>query len=274
MKNRLFVANKPSGLVCNHFLSRIKRKYGIKKAGFSGTLDPFANGVLVVAFGQYTKLFRFLKKAPKTYRATLWIGASSDTLDIDGITKVVDVMPYHESAFDIIFKSLTCKLEFTPPKYSAKKIDGVRAYKLARDGKEFEAKKQTMEVFSLKLIHYRHPFLTFQACVSEGGYIRSLGQMIAKKLGFDGALSALQRLNEGNFFYENEKALNPLEYLDLQENEYLGDSLHVKLGRKLEAKDFKIQKNGTYFVSFMDEFAIITIQDEKVVYELNKVKLC
>lgn len=274
MKNRLFVTYKPQNMVCNHFLGRIKRKYDEKKAGFSGTLDPFAKGVLIVAFGQYTKLFRFLKKTPKRYRATLWIGASSDTLDIEGITKVANVMPYHESAFDIIFKSLTCKLEFIPPKYSAKRVDGVRAYKLARDGKEFEMKKQTMDVYSMKLISYMHPFLTFEASVSEGGYIRSLGQMIANKLGFDGTLSALERLNEGDFFYEDEKELNPLQYLDLQENEYLEDALHVKLGKKLEVKDFKIQENGIYFVRFDDEFAIINIQNEKVIYELNKVKLC
>ena len=79
--NRLFVAYKPKGMVSNHFLSRLKRKYSDKKAGFSGTLDPFAQGVLIVAFGQFTKLFRFLKKAPKRYRATLWLGAYSPTLD-------------------------------------------------------------------------------------------------------------------------------------------------------------------------------------------------
>ncbi|HHD83732.1 MAG TPA: tRNA pseudouridine(55) synthase TruB, partial [Campylobacteraceae bacterium] len=75
--DRLFVAYKPAGIGSNRFLSQIKRRYGIKKAGFSGTLDPFAQGVLIIAFGKYTKLFRFLKKAPKTYRATLWLGAGS-----------------------------------------------------------------------------------------------------------------------------------------------------------------------------------------------------
>ena len=81
--NRLFVVNKPPNIGSNQYLSKIKRKYGIKKAGFSGTLDPFARGVLIVAFGQFTKLFQFLKKAPKSYRATLWLGAESETFDIE-----------------------------------------------------------------------------------------------------------------------------------------------------------------------------------------------
>ncbi|MEJ2414716.1 MAG: tRNA pseudouridine(55) synthase TruB, partial [Sulfurimonas sp.] len=75
--NRLFVAYKPAGIGSNLFLSKLKRKYQVKKAGFSGTLDPFAKGVLVIGFGSHTKLFRFLNKTPKKYRATLWLGAKS-----------------------------------------------------------------------------------------------------------------------------------------------------------------------------------------------------
>jgi len=86
--NRLFVAYKPSGISSNFFLSRLKRKYKNKKAGFTGTLDPFAKGVLIVGFGSHTKLFRFLNKTPKSYRATLWLGAHSDSLDTEMIDSV------------------------------------------------------------------------------------------------------------------------------------------------------------------------------------------
>jgi len=85
--NRLFVAYKPTGISSNFFLNRLKRKYNTKKVGFSGTLDPFAKGVLLIGMGSYTKLFRFLNKAPKTYRATLWLGAKSDSLDTEMIEK-------------------------------------------------------------------------------------------------------------------------------------------------------------------------------------------
>lgn len=274
MENRLFVTYKPKGLVSNRFLSKIKRKYNVKKAGFSGTLDPFASGVLIVAFNQYTKLFRFLKKTPKTYKATLWIGASSDTLDTDGINKVENLMAFDKSALNIIFKSLLGEVEFIPPKYSAKKIDGKRAYKLARADVDFELKKEVMRVYDLKVLHYFHPFLTFEVSVSEGGYVRSLGEIIARRLGFDGSLSALHRVSEGEFIYENEKSLNPLKFLDMEENWYLDDVDCLRLGKKLDAEKFKIKKNGTYFVLFDEEFAIITIKDKCVKYELNKVRLC
>ena len=89
--NRLFVIKKPIFISSNFYLRKIKRKYNTKKAGFSGTLDPFATGCLIVAFGQYTKLFQFLKKTPKTYRTTIWLGATSTSLDIENIVIPSDI---------------------------------------------------------------------------------------------------------------------------------------------------------------------------------------
>ncbi len=273
MNNALFVGFKPKGVVCNHFLSRIKRKYKVKKAGFSGTLDPFASGVLILAFGQYTKLFRFLKKAPKTYEATLWLGAFSQSFDTQNIEEVRKISSFNEPKLKKILESLKGEVEFIPPRFSAKKIDGKRAYELARKNEDFELKKQVMQVYDIEFISYVHPFLSFKVSVSEGGYIRSLGQIIADKLGTIGTLSSLKRLNEGKFFYENEKFLNPISFLDLKQNYYLADDEDVRLGKKLDIKNLKEQKNGTYFIAFSDEFAIISIKDGAVKYELNKVKL-
>ena len=86
--NKIFVAFKPAEMSSNAFLGQIKKRYKNKKAGYSGTLDPFAKGVLIVAFGQYTKLFRFLKKTPKTYQATLWLGVKSLSLDNKNIQEI------------------------------------------------------------------------------------------------------------------------------------------------------------------------------------------
>ncbi len=274
MTNRLFVAFKPKDMVCNHFLSRIKRRYKVKKAGFSGTLDPFASGVLIVAFNQYTKLFRFLKKAPKTYKATLWLGAYSASFDTQNIELIEKIPHFHEQHIKEVLQDLKGEVKFTPPKFSAKKIDGKRAYELARKDEVFSLHEQIMQVYDIKFLNYTHPFVSFKVSVSEGGYIRSLGQIIAEKLGTIGTLSALRRVSEGKFVYEDEKKLNPIEFLNLEQNFYLADEKDMILGKKLEKKDFKIRKNGTYFVNFGSEFAIITIQNEKVKYELNKVKLC
>ncbi len=272
--NRLFVTYKPQGLSSNRFLGQIKRKYGVKKAGFSGTLDPFAQGVLIVAFGQFTKLFRFLKKTQKSYRATLWIGASSPTLDSEKIQSVQNIMPFAPSSLDIIASSMKGEIEYLPPKYSAKKVDGQRAYKLARSEQEFELKKIKSTIYDFKILHYMHPFLTFEITISEGGYIRSIGQIIAKKFGFDGSLTYLERLSEGAFVYEDEKELNPLEFIDIQDNEYLGDIADISLGRKLHVSDFAQTSDGLYKIVHADELSLLEIKDNEVEYILNKVKLC
>jgi len=271
--NRLFVAYKPANMVCNHFLSRIKRRYNVKKAGFSGTLDPFAQGVLIIAFGQFPKLFRFLKKAPKTYRATLWIGASSPTLDIEKIDNVEVMLPFHPDSVNFVLQSMIGEKTYLPPKYSAKKIDGARAYDLARADKEFELKAITSTIYDCHLVHYMHPFLTFEITISEGGYVRSIGALIAEKFGFKGCLSALERLNEGSFIYENEKALNPLEYLDLPENAYLKDPQDILLGRKLSVENFEKQEEGIYQIVIDEVLSVVEISANGVEYLLNSLSL-
>ena len=274
--NRLFVVNKPTGISSNRFLGKIKRKYGVKKAGFSGTLDPFAKGTLVVAFGQYTKLFRFLNKNKKSYRATLWLGATSPTLDIEKVEKVVDIMPFADYSLKIIEDSMKGEIEYLPPKYCAKRVNGRRAYALARQDKEFELNAIKSSIYDFKILHYMHPFLTFEITISEGGYIRSMGQIIANKFGFDGCLSALERLSEGSFVYEDEKPLNPLDFINIQDNEYLGDIEDIELGRKVFVSNFKQQEAGLYKIVLKDEFSLVEITkgQERVQYILNKVKLC
>ena len=273
MDNRLFVAYKPSGMVSNHFLSRIKRRYNVKKAGFSGTLDPFAQGVLIIAFGQFTKLFRFLKKAPKTYRATLWLGATSPTLDIEKVEKVEQMMAFHPDSISFVLQSMVGEKSYLPPKYSAKKIDGERAYTLARENKTFEMNAITSTIYDCHLVHYRHPFLTFEMTISEGGYIRSMGALIAEKLGFPGSLSALERLNEGAFVYDNEKELNPLTYLDMPSNSYLGDPSDILLGRKLVRENFEKNEEGIYQILIGEMLSVVEISANGVEYLLNSLSL-
>jgi tRNA pseudouridine55 synthase len=272
--NRLFVVYKPAGIGSNRYLSHIKREYKVKKAGFSGTLDPFAKGVLIVAFGQYTKLFQFLKKAPKKYKATLWIGAWSETLDIEKISQVTEISMLDREIIEDTIINLKGEINYLPPKYSAKKIDGKRAYDLARDSIDFELKSIKSTIYDINLLHYRHPFITFDITISEGGYIRSIAQIISDKLGYIGTLSALERVYEGDFVYDRQKALNPLEYLNLCENFYLGDKSDLHLGKKLKVCDFKIKKDGDYFVNLDTMLAVITINSDKVTYRLNGVKLC
>jgi len=272
--HRLFVAHKPPNLSSNHFLSRLKRKYGVKKAGFSGTLDPFASGCLIVAFGTYTKLFQFLNKTPKRYRATLWVGAKSESLDSERIESVETMLPFHPDSLALIFQNLVGKHVYVPPKFSAKKIDGKRAYALAREDKEVVLAPVEMEIYEATLVQYCHPFMTFEVCVSEGAYVRSIGQMISAKLGFEGALSALERLSEGVFSYENEHTLDPLEVIDLPFNTYNPGEADFLDGKVLTKEGFVHQEEGRYLVVFETFFSIIDITPEGVVYQLNRMERC
>ncbi len=272
-ENLLFVANKPMFISSNKFLNQLKKKYNIKKMGFSGTLDPFACGCLIIASGQYTKLFRFLDKTPKTYIATLMLGAYSPTLDIEKIEKIEQTQKLQKEKIIEALNSFLGKQKQLPPKYSAKRIDGKRAYELANKNIDIKLNEIEIEIFDIELINYSHPFITFKASVSEGTFIRSLGEDIAKKLGTFGCLTYLERVNEGKFKYECEKPLNPLNYLKIPQNFYKNDKTNLLLGKKLDIKDFEITKQGIYYITYENYFAIIEIKDE-VKYIMNRIRLC
>ena len=271
--NRLFVVNKPIFISSNFYLNRIKRKYKNKKAGFSGTLDPFACGCLIVAFGQYSKLFRYLKKTPKSYRATIFLGAKSDSFDIENISSIELVQELQEELIQKELENLQGSLEYLPPKYSAKRINGQRAYDLAREGVDFKLQKINSSVYGVKFINYSHPFITFEITVSEGSYIRSIAQILLENLGSYGTLSYLERLHEGEFFYDKEQALNPLAYINLPTNNYTGTKEWFELGKKLSINYFENKEDGEYVVVFDKFFSIVEIKKAQVKYILNKVLL-
>ncbi len=271
--NRLFVVNKPIFVSSNRYMNSIKRKYGTKKVGYSGTLDPFATGCLITATGQYTKLFRFLDKSPKVYKATLWLGVYSETLDIESVSRIENIDELPINGIVKLFEDMIGEIEYIPPKYSAKKIKGQRACDMARRGEEVDIKPIVSIIYDIKLINYNHPFLSFEISVSEGAYIRSIASIIAQKLGTFGALSSLQRVSEGKFRYENEKALNPLEYLITKPNSYNGDLQDINLGKKLNIKYFDIQKDGIYHIVTDDFFSIIEIKESQIKYLLNRLAI-
>lgn len=269
--NKLIVVNKPLFISSNFYLTKIKKKYKNKKAGFSGTLDPFAKGCLIVAFGQYSKLFKYLKKTPKTYKAVIWLGVQSESFDIEKVISVDLVKQIKEEDIKSQLNSLIGEIEYIPPKFSAKRVDGIRAYELARQGHDIELEKCKMNIYNTKFISYRHPFITFETTVSEGSYIRSFAQILLEKLGTIGTLSYLERINEGSFFYDNEKDLNPLDYIDLPINNYFGTSEWLDKGKKISIDYLETKENGKYLIISDKFFSIIEIEEGDVKYLLNKV---
>lgn len=269
--NKLFVVNKPMFISSNFYLNKFKRSFKNKKAGFSGTLDPFAKGCLIVAFGQYTKLFKYLNKAPKTYKSVIWLGVSSESLDIE---RVENIGFEKKQDFDFIKKELLKlkgKIEYIPPKFSAKRVNGLKAYELAREGLDFELKASTMQIFDIKLLQYNHPFISFEVTVSEGSYIRSLAQLFLQNIGCVGTLSYLERVCEGKFRFQNHKELNPLDFIEFPRNIYSGTKEWLEFGKRVSKDYLSIKENGRYIIEVDTFFSIIEIVDNEVKYILNKV---
>ena len=205
----------------------------------------------------------------------MWLGAKSDSLDTEMIENVEIIKEFKEEKVLEVVNSLEGELEYEPPIFSAKKINGQRAYDLARAGKEVKLNKINSTIYDIKLINYCHPFITFEATVSEGTYIRSLGRIIANRLGIrNGSLSALERLNEGQFIYEDEKALDIKKSLNIPQNNYTGDTDNLKYGRVLALDDLEIQENGYYWLDNGDNISIINIEEQKVKYELGRIYTC
>ncbi|WP_418181086.1 tRNA pseudouridine(55) synthase TruB [Aliarcobacter lanthieri] len=269
--NKLLVINKPIFISSNFYLNKIKRKYKNKKAGFSGTLDPFAKGCLIVAFGQYAKLFKYLEKAPKTYKAVIWLGVQSESFDIERVEKIDFEEKVNEEILINQINKLKGEIEYVPPKFSAKRVNGAKAYELAREGLNFELGKSTMNIFDIKLLRYNHPFISFEATVSEGSYIRSLAQILLKNLGLKGTLSYLERIREGKFFYENEKELNPLDFINLPKNKYFGTQKWLEDGKRISVEYLENKEDGKYLIICEDFFSIIEIENCDVKYLLNKI---
>lgn len=272
----LVAAYKPPFISSNAYLGQLKRHFGIKKGGYLGTLDPFAQGVLVVGFGSYTRLFPHLRKTPKVYRATLWLGAKSLSLDIENITLVECVKEQSKAHISEILESLQGTLSYTPPKFSARHINGKRAYELARQGEEFELSQTQMTIYDIKLLHYNHPFLHFEVSVSEGAYVRSIGAMIAENLSVNGVLSHLERVSEGEMSVSQTqglKILNPIEFLPykrLENMQKFYDDMYC--GKKILLKNIE---KGKYIVCFDDFFSIIQVlSDGSVEYIVNRIELC
>ena len=242
----------------------------------------------MVASDKHTRLFSHFNLSPKVYIATLWLGVDSPTLDITGISGVSELSELPINRIHSTLQSLKGNLTYIPPKFSAKKVGGIRAYHLARENADFALKPCEMEIFDIAILRYNHPFLSFKVSVSKGAYIRSLGQIIAEKLGVNGALSALRREKEGDFIFENYKMLNPLDflpypklYLPLLKNDFLcGKKVHLGadstiLADSMILKEARIQKNQKYIVIFDDFFSIIRLDFYgRVEYILNRINLC
>ena len=204
MTNGIFIIDKPEGMTSHDVVHRIRKIFNIAKAGHLGTLDPLATGVLPVCVGKATRLAQFLPGSPKEYTGEIRFGFSTNTYDREGFPAGPEV-PFDGAKNDIrrMMQSLTGVLDQVPPPFSAKKIAGVRSYKLARTNRTIEMAPVKVEIQQFELLSLDPPFAKFMVVCSAGTYVRSLAHDLGRKAGCGAHLTALRRTGSGEFRIED-----------------------------------------------------------------------
>jgi tRNA pseudouridine55 synthase len=205
------VLDKPAGMTSTHAVSRLKRIFNAKKAGHAGTLDPLATGVLPIAFGEATKTVPFVQDGEKAYRFTVRWGIETDTDDSDGrITKQSDARPATAEILSVLPR-FAGTIEQLPPTFSAIKINGERAYDLARDGETPVLSPRLVTIYSFDLINAGRDEAIFEARCGKGTYVRALARDLGRSLGCFGHVSALRRTRVGPFYEKDAVLLADVE---------------------------------------------------------------
>ncbi len=196
-------------------VSYIRRLYGVKKAGHIGTLDPLAEGILPICLGSATKFVQYLMSREKSYIAEMQLGIKTDSFDTTGnvLSSNDDIIPTNERLVEVL-DCMCGKQTLTVPSFSAKKIDGVRAYKLARKGLIEDAGVAVMDIESIKLLDYNYPFSTIEVECGKGTYIRSIIDSVGDTLGSYAVMSKLIRSKNGYFNISNSISRDQLELLN------------------------------------------------------------
>ena len=214
----ILLLDKPVGLTSNAALGRAKRVLGIKKAGHTGTLDPMASGLLILCFGEATKVSGFLLDADKTYVAEATLGVTTDSEDAEG--QVVEEKPVPEldqADIEKVLDAFRGPIEQVPPMYSALKHKGERLYDMARRGEVIERPPRAVTIHQLNLLGYQAPKLDLAVTCSKGTYIRSLVRDVGQALGCGAHLSALRRTFSAPFQLSDAISLDTLDGLKAEE---------------------------------------------------------
>jgi tRNA pseudouridine55 synthase len=208
--NGVLLLDKPVGWSSNDALIKAKRLLNAVKAGHTGTLDPFATGLLPLCFGEATKFSADLLDADKTYQTVVHLGVISNTGDTEGELVQTCEVNVTEAQIRAVLEQFKGDIMQVPPMYSALKRDGKPLYEYAREGVTLEREARPVTIHSLEFVKYEAPFLTLNVCCSKGTYIRVLGEDIGKALGCGAHLKALRRTQVGHLRLENTVTLDQL----------------------------------------------------------------
>ena len=216
MNSGFFLIDKDEGVSSASVVSKLKKKFNFKKVGHTGTLDPFATGLLVCPINSATRLSNFVLDTKKVYSGIILLGKKTDSDDITG--NVMSESNDFKFTFNDILKirdSFLGKITQVPPKLSAIKIDGKRAYDKFRKNEDFEMKERAVEVFSFEILHLNDNEISFRICCSKGTYIRSIARDFGEKLGVPSCLKTLRREKTSIFDVKDSKLISEVNLEDM-----------------------------------------------------------
>lgn len=220
----VLIIDKPAGMTSHDVVARVRRTVGERRVGHTGTLDPFATGVLIVLVGRATRLAQFLSNSVKEYEAVIRLGFATDTGDVTGkpLTAVAEkINPWRKEEIEEALETLRGEIEQVPPMYSAKKLGGKKLYELARRGEEVERKAVRVTIHSLELIDEDRDIfpqnidgttdIQVRVACSAGTYVRTLAEDFGKRIGVGAHVAELQRTKAGSFALTDATTLEQLE---------------------------------------------------------------
>ncbi|MGD0730534.1 MAG: tRNA pseudouridine(55) synthase TruB [Terracidiphilus sp.] len=212
--NGLLVVDKPAGMTSHDVVARLRRIAGEKSIGHLGTLDPMATGVLPLLLGKFTRLAQYFSSSEKSYSGTIRFGFATDTYDAEGEPAGPEVEPVLTlEQVRVAAARFHGQMEQMPPSYSAKKVNGTPAYKLAREGKPVELKSATVRIASFEITALEGAEAGFTMSISAGGYVRSVAHELGQDLGCGAHLSSLRRTQAGAFTLAEAHTLQELDSL-------------------------------------------------------------
>jgi tRNA pseudouridine55 synthase len=277
--NGIFLINKSEGYTSRDVDNIVGKKFGTKKVGHAGTLDPFATGLMIVAINKGTKLLPFINDERKIYLATLMLGKATSTGDLTG--EVIEEKPFKKLdniKINQVLQSFLGESSQIPPIYSAIKVNGKELYKYAHEGKNIDIKPRNINIYSISLVSYIGNEIVFRCEVSKGTYIRTLGEDIAKKLETVGFLKSLCRESVGDYSLKDAIMLDKLSENDiLNQNDIklIYNKAIVDDNKKqdlINGKLIEIKMNCEYFTAIDSEGNLIAIckrEAENIYYSIR-----
>ncbi|MBI5293847.1 MAG: tRNA pseudouridine(55) synthase TruB [Chloroflexi bacterium] len=208
----VLVVDKPVGMTSHDVVQVIRNGTSLRRAGHTGTLDPRASGVLVILVGPAVRLSEYVSASDKRYQAIIRLGSTTDTFDADGrFTRSNVPVNVTEAQFEEVLKSFIGEIEQTPPPYSAVKVQGRKAYEMARQGEEVDLTPRKIQVHHLEVLEWAPPEVVVDVHCSSGTYVRSLANDLGEKLGCGAYLVGLRRTKSGRFSLRDAVPLRKLQ---------------------------------------------------------------